>query len=451
MKFCLSLSIGFIALAAAVPAFSQAPPWALSHQHPTYPFREFILGVGQGTGEKGNETAKRLAQSDIATQVRMKVQMEIKNIQQVYGINPNQESYADFKIKSASVVEEELTGAVIVETAFDTSTNTTYALAALNKEKFSAAMTAELTEGWNHAKDLQRTSKDFLRRGKITEGVQSLVEARSDAMELLPKLALHDVLASVPFRTEASLGPSALASSIRNALSSVRIEKRGGDKQKGKIGENFPEPFIVQATANDGENSVPVAGAAIVFLNSSGEQFGEAITDAKGTASCSLKAKGNIGKRLRARLSLPLLGKEFSSSLNSSSVEFDCVLLDADVAFSVKIDVRSSKVNDALRSVVVDAATHAGYHIVDMSRFMLRVGFQSTSPATVEGGDGTLYSVSSVFTVTLIDKDSNRTIGSIAGKSQGVAKSQDGAVEQSAHGVKLDVAEFVSLLEKAKN
>ena len=164
MKFCLSLSIAFIALAAAAPASSQVPQWALSHKHPNYPSREFILGVGQGTGEKGGETAKRLAQSDIAMQVRMKVQMEIKNIQQVYGLNQNQESYADFKIKSTSVVDEELTGVVIVETAIDTSTNTTYALAALNKEKFSEAIAAELTEGWNHAKDLHRSAEDFLRQ-----------------------------------------------------------------------------------------------------------------------------------------------------------------------------------------------------------------------------------------------------------------------------------------------
>jgi hypothetical protein len=451
VKFWLSLSVAFIAIAAITPASSQVPQWAVSHKITNYPAGEYILGVGQGTGEKADETAKRLARSDIAAQVRVKVQTEIKNIQQTYGLNPNQESYADFKINSTSVVGEELTGAVIVETAIDTSTSTTYALAALNKEKFSVTIAAGLTEGWNHAKKLQRAAEDFLRQGKITEAIQDFVEAQAGAMELLPKLALHDALARAPFRIEPSLGPSALASSVRDALSSVRIEKRGGDKQKGKIGENFSEPFIVQVTANEGQNSVPVAGAAIVFLNSSGEQFGEAITDAKGMASCSMKARGTIGQQLRARLSLPSLGKEFSSSLNSSSTVFNCVLLDADVAFSVKIDVRSSKVSDALRSVVVDAVMHAGYHIVDMSRFMLRVGFQSTPPATVEGADGTLYSVSSEVTMVLIDKDSNRTLGSIVGKSQGVAKSQDGALEQSARGVKLDVPEFVSLLEKAKN
>jgi hypothetical protein len=254
-----------------------------------------------------------------------------------------------------------------------------------------------------------------------------------------------------PFLCEPSLGPSALASSIRDALSCIHIEKRGGDKQQGKRGENFPEPFIVQVTANEAENTVPVVGAAIVFLNSSGEQCGEGITDAKGMATCSMKARGNIGQKLRARLFLPSVGGEFSSSLDASSTVFDCAVLEADVAFSVKVDVRSSKVNDALRSLVTNAVTRAGYHIVDMSRFMLKVDFQTAPPTTVDSLDATFTIVPSELSVMLIDKDSNRTLGSIVSKSQGVAKSQDGALEQSARGVKLDGPDLLLLLEKAKN
>jgi hypothetical protein len=451
VKSWFSHAIAFFSFAAAIPAYSQVPQWAVSHKNAAYPAAEYILGVGKAMGEKAGETAKRLAQLDIALQVRMKVKLEIKSIQQTYELNPNQESYADFKIRSTSVVDEELTEPVIVETEVDTLTNTAYALAALQKGKCSATIAAELTEGWKHAKDLQRTAQDLLRQGKIAEAIQTLIVARACVMELLPKLALHNVLAGAPFPDEPSLGPSAFASSVRDVLSEIRIEKRGGDKQKGKTGEDFPEPFIVQVTANGGENSVPVVGAAIEFLNSSGEKCGEAITDAKGIASCSMKARGNIGPRLRAGLSLPRLGKEFSSALNSSSAVFNCVLLDADAAFSIKIDVRSSKVSDALRSAVVDAVKHAGYHVVDMSRFMLRVGFQSAAPTTVEGAEGALYNVSSDITLVLIDKDSNRTLGSIVGKSQGIAKTEDGALEQSARGAKFDGPDLTALLEKARD
>ena len=140
VKCWLLHALALLVIAAITPVYPQVPQWAVSHNDANHPSGEYILGVGQGTGENADETAKRLAQSDIAAQVRVKVQAEIKNIQQVYGLNPNQESYADFKIQSTSVVDEELPDAAIVETAVDASTKTTYALAALDREKFSSAL-----------------------------------------------------------------------------------------------------------------------------------------------------------------------------------------------------------------------------------------------------------------------------------------------------------------------
>ena len=451
VRFPLPYGIAFLAFAAATPAFPQIPEWAVSHKHVQYPAAEYILGVGQGTGEKADESAKRLAQSDIAMQVRLKVQGEIKNFQQAYGLNANEESYADFKIRSTSIVGEELTDGTIVEKVVDTSTSTTYVLAALNKEKFSNVLAAQLAAEWDRVRSCQHSAAEFLQQGKLTEAIQDLVQARVGVLETLPRQVLHDALARTPYPRIPSLSPSALTSTLREVLSGVRIEKMGGDKQRGKIGENFAEPFIVRVTEAMRNTSVPVVGAEIVFLNASGEQFGAALTDSKGTAACTIKAKGNIGKMLRARLFLPSLGWEFSSSLNSSSAVFDCALLDADVAFSLKVDVRSSRMNDALHSLVINAVTRAGYHIVDMSRFVLRVGFQTSSPSTVDSLDGTFYIVTSDLSVVLIDKDLNRTLGTVASQSKGVATSQDGALEESVHRLKLDGPELVSLLEKAKN
>ncbi len=436
---------------AGVPAYSQIPQWAHSHQHVRYPASEFILGVGSGIGEQADETAKRLAQSDIASQVRIKLQPKIKNVQQTYELDPNQAMYADFKISSSSVVDEDLTGVEIVETAVDLSTKTTYALAALNKEKLSEAIAAQVMGSWDQVKKFRDAAKEFLREGRLSEAMQDFVEARAAAIDLLPKQALHDAIAPTPLLSERSFGPSALTSDIRRALSSVRIEKIGGDGQKGKIGEKFPEPFAVRVTANEEENVVPIIGASVVFLNSFGEQFGEAITNAKGIAACSIPARESIGRHLRGRLSLNFAGREFSSSLDSSLVMFECMLLDADVAFSVKVDTRFSRVNDLLRSIVVDAVTHLGYHIVDMSRFMLEVEIQTSPPTIDDGVDSTLYTVSSDFTIVLIDKESNKILGSMVAKSKGVAKTHDSALEKSAGTIKFEESELQSLLEKAKN
>jgi hypothetical protein len=430
---------------------AQIPQWALTHKHHKYPTEEYILGVGYGTGEKPGETAKRLAQSDIATQVRVKVQTEIKNVQQTYELNQNQETYADFKIKSTSIVDEELTGAEIVETSMDSSTNTMYALAVLNKSKFAGGIAAELLAGWNQAAELHAGAQDFLRQGRLNETVQNLLEARTITMNLLPKQALYDAVAVTPQLGQPSLGPSALTSSIRDALSKVRIEKKSGDNQKGKIGEKFPEPFVVQVSITGNEKPVHAAGVAVAFVNVSGEPIGEAIADANGVAAFSAQVRGSIGLQVRARLSLPSTGREFASNLNSSSVLFTCAVLDAEVAFAVKIELPVAGANDVLRSVVSSAVTQVGYHIVDMSRFVLKVQFQSAPPTLIDGMGGTLFSVSSDMTIVLADNVSNRLLGSMAAKSKGVAKTREDALVKAARDLKINEQELVSLLERAKN
>jgi LPP20 lipoprotein len=430
---------------------AQIPQWALTHKHHNYPTGEYILGVGYGTGEKPGETAKRLAQSDIAAQVRVKVQTEIKNVQQTYELNQNQETYADFKIKSTSIVDEELTGAEIVETSMDSSTNTMYALAALNKAKFAGAIAAELLTGWNQAGELHAEAQDFLKQGKLNETVQNLLEARTITTNLLPKQALYDAVAAAPHLGQPSLGPSALTSSIRDALSKVRIEKKSGDNQKGKIGEKFPEPFVVQVSIADNEKLLHAVGVAVAFVNVSGEPLGEAIADANGVAAFSAQVRASIGSQVRARLSLPSTGREFASNLNSSSVLFTCAVLDANVAFAVKIEVTVAGANEVLRSVVSSAVTQVGYHIVDMSRFVLNVQFQSAPPTLIDGMGGTLFSVSSDMTIVLADKVSSRLLGSVSAKSKAVAKTREDALVKSARDLKINEQDLVSLLERAKN
>ena len=86
-----------------------------------------------------------------------------------------------------------------------------------------------------------------------------------------------------------------------------------------------------------------------------------------------------------------------------------------------------------------------------MSRFMLRVGFQTAPPTTVDSADGSFTIVSAELSVTLIDKSLNRILGSIDSKCQGVAKSLEEAHLLAVHGAKLDGTELSALLEKARN
>ena len=326
-----------------------------------------------------------------------------------------------------------------------------YALGVLNKSKFSATIGAELLTAWNQAAELQSAAQEFLKQGKLNETVQNLLEARTIITNLLPKQVLYDAVAVTPYTGQPSQGPSALGSSIRDALSKVHIEKKSGDDQKGKIGERFQEPFVVQVTIAGNEKPLPAVGVTVVFMNSSGELLGEAVADAHGVAAYSAQVRGSIGLQVRARISLPSVVREFAANLNSSSVLFTCSLLDADVAFAIKAEVPAAGTNEAVRSVVANAVTRVGYHVVDMSRFILKIQFQSTPPALIDGMGGTLFSVSSEMTIVLADRAANMVLGSVGAKSKGVAKTREDALVRSARDLKINEQDLVSLLEKAKN
>jgi hypothetical protein len=125
--------------------------------------------------------------------------------------------------------------------------------------------------------------------------------------------------------------------------------------------------------------------------------------------------------------------------------------MDADVAFALKTEMLTPGPSDLLRSVVSSAVTHIGYHVVDMSRFVLRVRFQSVPPTSIDGIGGTLFSVSSDVTIILTDKESNRILGSVGARSKAIAKSKEDALEKSVRELKINEQDLVSLFEKAKN
>ena len=439
----------FLMVLMSTACLAQPPQWALTHKNPNFPVEAYILGVGSAKGENADDAAKRLAQSDVASQVRVRVQTEIKNIQQTYELNNDERTFAEFRIKSTSVVDEELPGAQIIETQTDPATNTTYALAVLNKLQFARTIESELTRGWSQVSELVTTSSEFFRHGKITEALQSLADARQTAIGLLPKVALHDAVSPISYETMPSLGPAALASKIRNFISCIRVEKKDGDAQKGKIGDPFSRPFIVAVSVSVDSVEVLAAGVGVEFLSSTGELLGATTTDATGMAKFSTTVRATIGSSIRAQIALRSLAGEFDSNLAAKSTQFTYSTVDADVAFSVRIEVIPVSISNILSAALTDAVTKIGYQVVDMSRFEI-VGSLRTSPASaITGLGGTIYNISCEATIYLQDKETGRTLGTIVIKSSGVGSTEEEAKEKAAH-ITIDSSELFDLLEKAK-
>ncbi|MCK9409754.1 MAG: LPP20 family lipoprotein, partial [Bacteroidetes bacterium] len=299
----------FTAIISFSTAYAQVPQWYTSHSHPNYPSSEFIIGVGSGNGTTGAETAKKGALSDIVSQLRVQVQSEMKSVTESFAVNDDEQIYSDFKRQSRTMVSDEITGANVAETVTDDATATTYALVVLNRDSYSSSLRAELESGWKQASDLRAAAGEFFAKGKLNEAIQSLNQIKQVIAPLFAKQVLHNAAARSPFAFPSVFNPAALQTDIRSYLSQIKIEKKSGDGQKGKIGEKLSQPFTVVVTAN----GVPCAGVTVGYFLEGKTVLGEETTDEKGTASFTTIVRSGNG--IKAKLSVPGIGREYEQNL----------------------------------------------------------------------------------------------------------------------------------------
>jgi len=282
------------------------------------------------------ESAKKAALADIVSQLRVQIQSEMKSVTQTFSVNDDEQIYSDFKRQSRTVVSDEITGAEVIETVVDAQ-NTTYALVVLNRDKYSEGLRTELESGWKQAADLRNGAKDFAAKGKLNEAVQSINQIKQVIAPLFAKQVLHNAAARSPFSFPSTFNPAALQNDIRTFLSQLKVEKKSGDHQKGKIGEKFPQPFVVVVSIN----GVPCSGVTVIFQLNERNKLGEVVTDEKGTAAFVSNVR--TGNGMKAKVSLSGIGREFDENLNLSSVTFTWTAKASDKAFSISTNSKSKK------------------------------------------------------------------------------------------------------------
>jgi hypothetical protein len=424
--------------------YAQIPQWFSTHSHPKFPTSEFILGVGTGGGTTGAESAKKAALADIVSQLRVQVQSEMKTVTESFAVNDDEQIYSDFKRQSRTMVSDEITGADVIETVVDQQSATTYALVVLNREKYSASLRSELESGWKQASDFRSSAKEFASKGKLNEAIQSINQIKQVIAPLFAKQVLHNAAARSPFNSPSVFNPAALQTDIRTLLSQINVVKKGGDNQKGKIGEKFSKPFSVAVTVQ----GIPCAGVTVIFQLDEKNVLGQAITDDKGMASFQTTIRAAKSDGIRAILSIKDLGREFNENLVSSSVSFNWSAESSNKTFVLEILSSNKKIADALRSKLSTSISQIGYKTVTKSNNIISVEVQGGPVNQIEGMAGTLYNLTLEVLVNLKDNSSNSTLGSIKVTSKGVGISEDDAMEKAASGLKIDQNELAILLEK---
>ncbi len=436
----ISLSV-LILLIAATYSFSQIPTWFSTHNHPKYPTTEYIIGVGTGGGATGAESAKKAALADIVSQLRVQIQSEVRSVTQNFSVNDDEQIYSDFKRQSRSVVSDEITGADVIETVVDELSSTTYALVVLNRDKYSEGLRTELESGWKQAADLRSGAKDFASKGKLNEAVQSINQIKQVITPLFAKQVLHNAAARSPFSFPSIFNPAALQQDIRTILSQIKMVKKSGDNQKGKIGEKFSQPFTVSVSVN----GVPCSGVTVVFLLDDRNKLDEVLTDENGLASFTSYIRN--GKGLKAKVSVAGIGREFEENLNQSSVTFSWTAQVSDKAFSITVNSKNKNISEHIQSKLSTSVSQIGYKVVTMSNNSIIADISSSGLNKIDGMAGTLFNLTLDATINLKNA-SNSIVGSCKFSAKGVGKSEEEAMEKAANGLKIDQKELMELLQK---
>lgn len=428
---------------------AQIPAWYASHKDPRFPDESYIIGVGEGSGPHATDDAKKAAQTDLVSQIRVQIQAEARGVSESYRFNKDEQMYSEFRSRVRTSVSDEITGMQVVETVTDNSTRSIYALVALEREKYCQTLGADLDAGWKQANALKIASVDESRKGKLNEAVQELMTARKTVASLLPKQALYNTVSHTPYKSPFDFGPVTLSSDISAMLSDVRFEKISGDRQNGSVGMEFPQPFGVRVTIHRDSTSIPVVGSTVVFEATDNVKLGEATTDEHGEARFSTTIRQMKGNTLRARLTLGASDREFKVTLMASAVSFTWKTESAGVSFTLKVEVPSKKAFRDLTRIVTSSLTQIGYKTARSSRYVLQVTTETSQSNAIEGMAGTMYSVTLGVRARLIDSESDRTLGEATFSGKGLGESESAAVDKAAAKVRIDTNELADLLAKA--
>lgn len=446
-KIILSYGVLFCIFAVSI-ATAQIPQWYTTQNHPHYPKSSFLLGVGSGSGTNGLDAAKKAALTELVSQLRVQVQSETKNVTKSYKMNDDEDLYSDFKKQTRTVVSDEISGAEIAETFVNPSTNSAYALAVLDKNIYSQSIASELESGWKQASDLRTQAKEYFMQGRLTEAIQNINQIRQVIAPLFAKQVLHDAVAAKSFTSPNVFNPNALQSDIRELLSKVVIEKKFGDKQKGKIGEQFPIPLMVAVYVKSEQKNIPCSGVFVEFLYDGKTMLATGVTDEHGNAAIATTIKPVVSGGIQAQLSLPDLGKEFQKNILASAVIFQWTATASDKKFTVQVNSRSEKISKNITKKLAQAITKAGFAVVPVSNLLLVVETQAGIPVKVEGMAGILFSSELEVSVVLSDKKSGSIIGAAKFTAKGIGKTESEGLEKASANLKIGEKEITALLEK---
>ncbi|MBI4208677.1 MAG: LPP20 family lipoprotein [Deltaproteobacteria bacterium] len=374
---------------APTPEVSKSrPAWVDGKIEAPYPTALFITGFGiaasKGDEAQAQQRADAQARAEVAKQIRVRIAQEMMDVQrEERGADPLPLSSEFTEVVNTSSVDLTLEGVQIRSRWIDSSRETHYSLAVLDREEAASRLANSMDLSVQRGLEWEVLSEQYASQESIVLELKALTQSLAFFWKALQEYQIYRVVhPEGPSLKEPQEIPvtTRLEFRLLERASQIRLEVIGGDQQQGEVGHPLDKKLHVRATWKEN----PLEGLPLFF--SFGTGVGEidetVLTDPLGEAEAQVHRVGPSGKSQNTidvrvfsggLLDREEWGEDFIrslKSLNVSSTSFTYSLLTTkSIRVGVWIDqpdIPKLKVS-LLGEDVARELAHAGYRLIDRS------------------------------------------------------------------------------------
>ena len=393
------------------------PSWTSTGRDLRYPEELFLTAVGEGASM---EISDKTAMIRIAEQIRMSIRSELNITQKESEKGGITESSRDISLTiDTSVDIKNLEGVSIVNRHNDKKGRITYSFAALDREKASFSLRREITGIYALAKEYFNAAELHRSKAEIAEAIPNYIRAIEEHKKSVPKVRLLNALSK-----GGSIGPIAetvsraqMEGELIKAISSCRLEIKGGNNQKGKFGEALKLPLIVAASYESSGRDYPIKGLPLRFTITKGSATmqEEVSTDGKGIAKTVVSRVNPSGIKNNI-VEVKLNYSELSMPQSGPKVNFTYLL---PVKEDIKVNVRMKETNLGFKTdsaivkpLVIKHLKDSGFNVLEKGSGKANFTVKGDLKTAEKGRMGDIIFAISTGSATILD---NKT-GLIASK-----------------------------------
>jgi len=436
-----------VSLILASLVYGGIPDWFKSHQHAKYPSSRFIIGVGSGNTR---ETAIGHARADIVNQIEVKISSitEIRDYEKDTEAGTVMQSSISSIIKSEA--EEVLPGIQIVEVK--KSKDTFYALAVLDKVKYTEKLYGEIEKLSGEIDNLKKSAFNLMRKGKF-----GLAIAEFDTIfDMIPDIIIrnntYSAITGNVLPQAGKYSPGQISSELKELLGNVSLRILNPTGWKAVLGNNLSPPLSVRAIFTTNNEETGLEGVPLTLEYESGEIAEKNTTDPNGFCSFDfvIVPTGNDNKtgKVRVKFEVDKLSELITDYLKGVYVEYSYTVETPIKSFSIHItDAGGSQYPD-FEQYLKQRLSEFGLEVSRTSSYIIEGRVMVTADKEIKTPLAKMVYVELTIDLEIQNKANGSIVSTTKVKTSGLGKSYHDAIKTAIKNIDIDRLELAKFIGK---